>query len=563
VNLRGFLRHCAFQPALIWGVIAALAALALGIHCQRGFRDIDREVAALEKQKRALVVIGGDVALRDVPKAHEILHGHFFTDPYYLGEAHWYPFVMPAAAALVARISGRDVPEAYFRLEVIATAFSMLIAGCAIVVFGGLRSLPLVPLAILLGWLEPGHGLYPADGVRGAFCLFLVLAGLVWEGRSSRARSPTAYLTVGVLIGTLGIWQGASFMTATGIGLLLLLPLARDCVRPEQRFTALKRFALFLVGAAGPLLLLFGPQLLKYGKLVYPQAAAAWLEPLYEGHGIADAFKLALLPRDAGLVLVAAFVIRALWIGGNGTTWRRSQPLLAAFAISLILAHGGFVVADLAHPGLARIARRLLPAPPHTFWLVTTALLPIVKLLGLVALLETLSRIVKWLLRRFLDRHRTTIGTWAKWGPMGLALALFVVLPFHFPKLPPRTSDSQDRGFYNFTKQVAATVGRTPVFFRYPGMFVQGGAFKVPLLSLDYYASQYVQASRRRAVEDLDRAVASGNIAGADAYFVKNGYQFIMEDPRAKSDPVILRCGGSPIMSHSGFVLRRYEGCRL
>jgi hypothetical protein len=563
VNLRGFLRHCAFQPALIWGVIAALAALALGIHCQRGFRDIDREVAALEKQKRALVVIGGDVALRDVPKAHEILHGHFFTDPYYLGEAHWYPFVMPAAAALVARISGRDVPEAYFRLEVIATAFSMLIAGCAIVVFGGLRSLPLVPLAILLGWLEPGHGLYPADGVRGAFCLFLVLAGLVWEGRSSRARSPTAYLTVGVLIGTLGIWQGASFMTATGIGLLLLLPLARDCVRPEQRFTALKRFALFLVGAAGPLLLLFGPQLLKYGQLVYPQAAAAWLEPLYEGHGIADAFKLALLPRDAGLVLVAAFVIRALWIGGNGTTWRRSQPLLAAFAISLILAHGGFVVADLAHPGLARIARRLLPAPPHTFWLVTTALLPIVKLLGLVALLETLSRIVKWLLRRFLDRHRTTIGTWAKWGPMGLALALFVVLPFHFPKLPPRTSDSQDRGFYNFTKQVAATVGRTPVFFRYPGMFVQGGAFKVPLLSLDYYASQYVQASRRRAVEDLDRAVASGNIAGADAYFVKNGYQFIMEDPRAKSDPVILRCGGSPIMSHSGFVLRRYEGCRL
>jgi hypothetical protein len=563
VNLRGFLRHCAFQPALIWGVIAALAALALGIHCQRGFRDIDREVAALEKQKRALVVIGGDVALRDVPKAHEILHGHFFTDPYYLGEAHWYPFVMPAAAALVARISGRDVPEAYFRLEVIATAFSMLIAGCAIVVFGGLRSLPLVPLAILLGWLEPGHGLYPADGVRGAFCLFLVLAGLVWEGRSSRARSPTAYLTVGVLIGTLGIWQGASFMTATGIGLLLLLPLARDCVRPEQRFTALKRFALFLVGVAGPLLLLFGPQLLKYGKLVYPQAAAAWLEPLYEGHGIADALKLGLLPRDTGLVLVAVFVIRTLWIGGNGTAWRRSQPLLAAFAISLILAHGGFVVADLAHPGLARIARRLLPAPPHTFWLVTTALLPIVKLLGLVALLETLSRIVKWLLRRFLDRHRTTIGTWAKWGPMGLALALFVVLPFHFPKLPPRTSDSQDRGFYNFTKQVAATVGRTPVFFRYPGMFVQGGAFKVPLLSLDYYASQYVQASRRRAVEDLDRAVASGNIAGADAYFVKNGYQFIMEDPRAKSDPVILRCGGSPIMSHSGFVLRRYEGCRL
>ena len=563
MNLRGFLRHCAFQPALIWGVIAALAALALGIHCQRGFRDIDREVAALEKQKRALVVIGGDVALRDVPKAHEILHGHFFTDPYYLGEAHWYPFVMPVAAALVARVSGHDVPEAYFRLEVITTAFSMLAVACAIVVLGGLRSLPLVPLALLVGWLEPGHGLYPADGVRGAFCLFLVLSGLVWEGRSSRARSPAAYLAVGILIGTLGIWQGASFMTATGIGLLLLLPLARDCVRPEQRFTALKRFALFLVGAAGPLLLLFGPQLLKYGKLVYPQAAAAWLEPLYEGHGIADALEMALLPRDAGLVLVAAFAIRALWIGGNGTAWRRSQPLLAAFVVSLILAHGGFVVADLAHPGLARIARRILPAPPHTFWLVTAALLPIVKLLGLVALLETLSRIVKWLLRRFLDRRQTALGTLAKWVPLWLALALFLILPFHFPKLPARTSDSQDRGFYNFTKQVAATVGRTPVFFRYPGMFVQGGAFKVPLLSLDYYASQYVQASRRRAVEDLDRAVESGDLSRADAYFVKNGYQFIMEDPRATSDPVILRCGGSPIMSHSGFVLRRYEGCRL
>ncbi len=537
--------------------------LALGLHCRRGFRDIDREVATLEKQKRALVVVGGDVALRDVPKAHEILRGHFFTDPYYLGEAHWYPFVMPAAAALVARVSGRDVPEAYFRLEVITTAFFMLVAGCAIVVLGGLRSLPLVPLAMLLGWLEPGHGLYPADGVRGQFCLFLVLAGLVWEGRSSRARSPAAFFAVGLSIGILGIWQGASFMTATGIGLVLLLTLARDCVRPGQRVATLKRVVFLLVGAAGPLLLLFGPQLVKYGRLVYPQAAAAWLEPLYEGHGMVDALKLALFPREAGLVLVVAFVVRVLWIGGNGTAWRRSQPLLAAFVVSLILAHGGFVVADLAHPDLARIVRRLLPAPPHTFWLVTTALLPIVKLLGLVALLESVSRALKWRFRGFIDRHKTTIGTWAKWGPMGLALALFVVLPFHFPKLPPRTSDSQDRGFYNFTKQVAATVGRTPVFFRYPGMFVQGGAFKVPLLSLDYYASQYVQASRRRAVEALDRAVAFGDIAGADAYFVKNGYQFIMEDPRAKSDPVILRCGGSPIMSHSGFVLRRYEGCRL
>jgi hypothetical protein len=517
----------------------------------------------LEKQKRALVVIGGDVSLRDVPKAHEILHGHFFTDPYYLGEAHWYPFVMPAAAALVASASGRDVPEAYFRLEVITTAFFLLVAGCAIVVLGGLRSLPLVPLAILLGWLKPGHGLYPADGVRGAFCLFLVLAGLVWEGRSSRARSPAAYLAVGILIGTLGIWQGASFMTATGIGIVLLVPLARDCVRPGQRVATLKRVVLFVVGAAGPLLLLFGPQLVKYRKLVYPQAAAAWLEPLYENHGIADALKLALLPRDAGLVLVVAFVIRVLWIRGETTAWRRSQPLLAAFAVSLILAHGGFVVADLAHPSFAKIARRLLPAPPHTFWLVTTALLPIVRLLGLVAVLESLSRIMGWLLRRFLDRHKSALGALAKWGPMGLALALFLVLPFYFPKLPARTSDSQDRGFYNFTKQVAATVGQTPVFFRYPGMFVQGGALKVPLLSLDYYASQYVQAARRRAVEDLNRAVESGDLASADAYFVKNGYQFIMEDPRAKADPVILRCGGSPIMSHSGFVLRRYEGCRL
>jgi hypothetical protein len=552
------------RSALVWGAISVLAALALGLHCQRGFRDIDREVAALTKQKRALVVVGGDVALRDVPKAHEILHGHFFSDPYYLGEAHWYPFVMPAAAALIARISGRDVPEAYFRLEVITTAFFLLVAGCAIVVLGGLRSLPLVPLAMLFGWLEPGHGLYPADGVRGAFCLFLVLAGLVWEGRSPRARSPAAYLAVGIVIGTLGIWQGASFMTATGIGLVLLVQLARAYLRPGQRVATLKRVVLLLGGAAGPLLLLFGPQLLKYGKLVYPQAAAAWLEPLYEGHGVADALTLALLPHDAGLVLVVVFVVRVLWIGRNATTaWRRSQPLLAAFVVTLILAHGGFVVADLAHPDLARLVRRLLPAPPHTFWLVTAALLPIVKLLGLVALLESVSRALRWLLRRFIDRHKTAIGTLAKWGPMGLALTLFAVLPFHFPKLPPRTSDSQDRGFYNFTKQVAATVGRTPVFFRYPGMFVQGGAFKVPLLSLDYYASQYVQAARRRAVEDLDTAVAFGDSAGADAYFVKNGYQFIMEDPRAKSDPVILRCGGSPIMSHSGFVLRRYEGCRL
>ena len=74
----------------------------------------------------------------------------------------------------------------------------------------------------------------------------------------------------------------------------------------------------------------------------------------------------------------------------------------------------------------------------------STALLPVVKALGLLALLDGLWYLAKGLMRGFVERHETALSTLAKWGPMWLALVLFAILPLHFPPLLARTADSQD-----------------------------------------------------------------------------------------------------------------------
>jgi hypothetical protein len=543
-------------------LVVALGLFLVGRHCQRGFVGIGDEVSRLAAQGKILVARGGDVALRDIPKAHEFLGGHFFSDPYYQGESHWYPFVTPLLAAVTAKIGGHEVPEAYFRLEVITTG--LFLAGTLALMFGllGWWGPALWAFALLFGWLVPGHGLYPGEAVRGPFCLFILLLGVTYEGAAERSLPWWRYLPLGFSVGLLGLWNGATFFSAFGLTLLFVVgPLVLSIVRDRDRRAAgLSSLMAVTIGAAVPLVFLFGPQLWHYGTLVVPRAAASWLDGRYARGSAVDVLRLALFPREPSVLLVVPFLARVFFPGPLGLPrWRRALPLAAAFGACALVSHLGFVFAGSPGGAMSRAVRSLLPAPPHTFWLVTEALLPVVKVLGLSSSVEILRRLLPRLrdsrLERLVLAQEALVSS-------AIGALLFIALIPTFPASPPRYSAVEDARFYEFAKRVAATVGSAPVFFRYPGRFVQAGALKIPLLSVDEYASPYVQSARRRAVDGVYEAVAAGNTASAESFFSRYGLRFVMEDPRAKTDPVVLHCGGAALVEYQGYVLRTHEGCR-
>ena len=70
--------------------------------------------------------------------------------------------------ALMVRATGQEVPVAYLNLEVVTTTLYLVGASALIAAMARGWSLALIPLAILLGWLVPGHGLYPGQAAPAA-----------------------------------------------------------------------------------------------------------------------------------------------------------------------------------------------------------------------------------------------------------------------------------------------------------------------------------------------------------------------------------------------------------
>jgi hypothetical protein len=547
---------------LIQRCVVLLGASLLVVWCCWGLAGVRSEVALQRSRARLMTIGGGDVALRDVPKAYEIRKGHFFSDPYYRGEVHWYPFVMPLLAAAVSGATRVPMPDAFFYLAVVLSSIHIAAAVGLLSALQRIWAIPLGAGALLLGWLVPGSGLYPGEAAQGGLCLLLAAMAVLHDKGVRGTVRPIHYLMWGCAVGVLGLWHGASFIVASLTSAVLVVWHSLLRARREGLRAALMCAGAAIAGVGLPMMLLLGPQLLRYGGLTVPRVAATWMDPRYAGHSSADALALPLLPKDVGLLLVVLFIVRSI-AGPRLTLSRatRATPLLLAFAVSVVFGHLGFVAFDAANPKLASVAKALLPAPPHTFAALALVLLPILKCLGVVAVVELALAGLRRFRPAMYDSVQRADGL-ARVAASALALLFFVLLTAQGLAMPARHADSEAADFFVFAGNVSRTLGDEPVFFRYPGRFVQAGALKIPLLSVDEYANPYVQRERRRTLAALDAALASGDVQAADHWLSERGYHYLMEDPRAPDDLVIRRCGGSPVLAHAGYVLRRFEGCR-
>jgi hypothetical protein len=521
-----------------------LFALVLGRGCLRDSAALNRQIAALAAQDRVITIQGGDVALRDAPKAHEFRHGRFFSDPYYGGEHHWYPFITPLVAAAVSKLGGGSVPESFFRAEIGFVALYLAALGVLGFTLLGWRGLLLLPPVIWLGALPLAHGLYPTDSSRAPFVLFLAYAGLALDG----PLSPRRALGLGAGVGLLGLWSGAPFFVAAAV--TGAIAVARTVRQPREAVRWLLPLAL---GALVPLALLFAPQFFRHGGFAVPAAARSWMADLYARGTLAKALTFPLAPRGLHLALVLLPVARLLAGRRLGLPcWRRALPLVLAYYTALLVAHLGFVAADVAHPLLARVAQSALPAPAHTFLIAANACRPGLEVLGLAALLE--------LGGLMLARLRVA------WRPPGAlvpagSLVAFALLLFTLPAGIVRFWTSETRAFDRFAARVGQLTDDRGVFFRYPGRLVQGTSVKILRLSVDEYANPYVHTRRARDAEALDAALAAGDTAGADGVLDRYGIAFVMEDPRAPTDPVIRRCAGAVLAEQDGYRLRQRTPC--
>jgi hypothetical protein len=528
-----------------------LLLAVVGRTCALGSASIDQEVRRLAAQDRVLTIAGGDVSLRDVPKTHEIRSGRFFADPYYAGERHWYPFLTSTVAAAIAGVTGSAVPVAFFRAEVGFVA--LYLAGLAVLAFVAFRwrGLLALPVVVWLGALHPGNGLYPIEAVRGGLCLFLAGAALCHE-REPGWRHAAG---LGLAIGLLGLWNGAAFALAGAVTAVLMAIAARRWIR-ERRPRACLRLVP-LLAAALPLALLFAPQWLRHGRLAVPEAARVWSADIYQGATLWKAFTLPLAPRGLHLVFFLAVLARLL--GGRRLrlpSWPRVVPLVLAYTGALFFAHLGFVAADRTYPLFSRAARGLLLAPAHTFLAMAEACRPVVAVAGLVAIAELAG--AAW--RRF-GRAPWPGERLAPLVP-ALSLVACAALVFTFPYRITRFEASESRAFDRFARDVGARLGGAPVFFRYPGRFVQSSSIKILKLSVAEYANPYAHAERTRAERAIDEALRTGQVATADALLDQYGIAHVMEDPRAPADPVIRRCGGPVLIEHEGYRLRRRAPCQ-
>jgi len=533
------------------GRIGALVLFAavLGRGCLRETAALDGQIAALGAQDRVIIIKDGDIAWRDAPKAHEFLQGRFFSDPYYAGEHHWYPFLTPLVAAAVSKVSGGSIPESFFRAEIGFVALSLASLGVLLFVLLRWQGLLLLPVLIWLGAVPPGHGLYPIESSRAPLCLFLAFAGVVLEG----PLSPRRALGLGASVGILGLWSGAPFFTAAAVAGLIAVIAGERSLRKNPR-ELLRWLPPLVLGALVPLALLLAPELVRHGGFAVPQAARTWQAEVYGGGTLAKALTLPLAPRGIHLVLALLAMARVALGGKLGLpSRRRAVPLVLAAAGAVLMSHVGFPAADAGHPGLARLAQSILPAPAHTFLAVAQSCRPAVEGLGLAALIELVGLGIARLRPAWRPPFTALVPVAAA---AGYALLLF---------LPPapiaRFDTSQTKAFDRFGVRVGELVQNQPVFFRFPGKLVQSTSLKILVLGVDEYANPYVHGQRDRDALALDAALHTDNTAAADALLDRYAIAFVMEDPRTPSDPVIRRCGGAVLAEQDGFRLRRRTPC--
>lgn len=515
--------------------------------------------ASLAKRNLVIGVAGGDVSLRDLPRAYEIARGRFFTDPHYEGEAPWYPMVSPLLAAETANATGRTVPSAYFLVQIWLCGAVLLASAWLLHRLGGWLPLGLLPVALGLGWLSPLSALYPAENAR-AFCFVVVgLLAARWDdvarGRSlCRVRHA---LALGLALAILGLWHGASFVIVGATsGVLLAYALAR-CLRRGHGLRVLGWVGVVsvVVGVVfgGAFLL---PQVLRYGAIHQADSARLYLAPDYGyqgGTSLLAMLSLPLFPRGFDLVFLAVFVVS---LARKQDKWRYLKvPLLMCYVLACLVGHLGFGMHDLHHRALAKLIRMWLPAPPHTFVNLARSLFPFIKVLALASVLE-------WIWVRAKRMPSSLVADRAAFHSGRTALVFVALTPLVWMDVP-RVGlyvTEESAAFAEFARAASYVADDATTYIAQPFHFLGQAGFRLLYFGFSDHANHYVQAERERAQAQLRQAVESHRMTVADALLDKYDVRYLMRVD-GTADPVVDHCG-LPILPGPGFTLMKRTSCR-
>ena len=526
-------------------VLAACAVVRLE---HSYFAALNTRVRVRAEAGLIMALPGGDVTFRDAPKAQKMAAGHFFADPHYLGEPHWYPFMTPMVAALIARVTRVPVYLAYHAGDMIWRGVSIVGLGVLFVCVLGEWGIVWFVICVLAGAIAPESWcIYPFQSVRGAFWIYFAVASLFaqslrdWEWPRIRHRAAA----LGALTGLLGLWHGASFFTAALVSAALAAAFVWRWLFQAPRDW--KRLALVAGTMAAPAMVLLSfllvPQWLHYGHIARAGQARIYLEPFYHGgHSFADFARLSLLPRNWHFIEYVPFLLACLHRPSRPRFW----PLVVAAVGTTFMGHLGFTLDDPAHPRFSAWVWNFLPAPPHTFWYVAESLWAPIKWLG-YGWLAWLVGSHAW---RWSDARRTQlIG--------GAALLAVATLTVHRWPEPRVESENLPAWWFSFAGSASRTLGTHTVLLRRHWELLWLADFYPLWLPAFDHTNHYVQMERMRVEADLDHAIAARDYAGAERILARYDVGgFMGGDPDAVADS----CGGPPVVADTGLTLRLYKG---
>lgn len=557
------------HAALTIAGFALLAILTIA-YARDGLRLVRQVTERAEQAGQAVVQPIGDIALRDVPKANAILQGRWFDDPHYPGEVHWYPFATPLAAALYANLLHAPLQPAYLIVAVLFGAAALAAAGALMYIYFGLPGLAFFPIAVLLGLFWPDNATYPISTSHAALFLLLGVAGMITAMArpepGASAASGWLFALLGALTGLLGLWHGASLVTAGVISLCLLVwvTAARRRARAGPR-AALAPALLYGLAFAACISPLLAPQIIRYGTLRQSDAARLFLIEDYQGGNLPEAlFSLRLFPRGADAVWLAIFAL-SLFVGGDRAARMKRVPLAIGYLFCILLGHLGFVLHSSQYPRLAKLSSTLLIAPAHTFYWLSLTLLTLIKMVVVGAALGLTLDLAK---SRLLARspRRSAAGRIATVGG-GAALAvtygLLLVRPPAQQAPPSRTVKQAE---YDFAAQVSAIAGpNDAVYVEYEWghwELMQVYPFKLVYFLSPFHRNPYVDQPRARADERLGLV---GNDAQQLAQLLRDNHVRYVATMPGQPSLIAALCSGPPILeSPAGHRLYRLaDRCAL
>lgn len=523
------------------------------LYVRDGYAAI-RQTIQSEALKGQVVVEGiGDIALRDVPKANAIRQGHWFDDPHYVGEAHWYPFMTPLMVAIYSGAVGEPLQSAYLIVGMLCSALALFAAGILLYVHFGVNGLMVLPVCILLGIFWPDNGTAPTNTATAPLICFLLIAGSLFETirTHSTQKVSSLFAALGAMNGLLGLWHGASFFAAGFISFCLIIYYVIKNVRlSAKRITLLVpvlRYGLLLLICISPLIV---PQIIHYGTLKQADVARLFLLDIYHGGNAPEALlSFSLVPRGLDGMFLVGFVV-FLFIGSAISSRMKLLPYALGYLFCIVFTHLGFVLHSTAYPWLGRISSMLLVSPPHTFYYVSQTLLVIIKMLVIGIVFDAIARTIgKFGNRVFVASAGNYQKSLARIFLIIATSIAYGILMVRFPDQAITYTRTVSQSVFDFTQKVSAMAGpNDAVYVDYEwGQWelMQVYPFKVVYLQSPYHRNPYVEDDRIHAEERLNAVGNDGHtlVSLLQAYHVR----YVLTMPGV-INAIAVMCSDAPIL---------------